>query len=121
LDPATLGTAAFAAAASYLAELGKEVAKSTAGELRKWVWDGSRASCLRPVRKRRQTLRSRPAIPTTDKAAEAALAKFLKFDPGPLSALAQLIEEAGGTSAISSARSQAGEARYLLTTESSRT
>jgi hypothetical protein len=40
-DPATLATAAIAAAASYLAELGKEVAKLTTGEFRKWEGSGS--------------------------------------------------------------------------------
>jgi hypothetical protein len=48
LDPATLAAAAIGAASSYLVALGKEAAKSAAGEAGKSVWQWLKGKLTSP-------------------------------------------------------------------------
>jgi hypothetical protein len=98
LDP-TLVTAAIAAAASYVAERGNEAVKSAAKEAGKSVWEWIKGKLTSPGGKEAITdLESAPGEADNRKAAEAALSKVLKSDPGALAELAQLLGMAGGTS-----------------------
>jgi hypothetical protein len=101
LDPATLAVAAFEIALPYVAKLGKEVAKSAAGEAGKSVWEWVKGRLSSGVGKAAaEELENSPDDADNRKMAEAALSKFLKSDPGALAELAQLLEKAGGTSTV---------------------
>jgi hypothetical protein len=99
LDPATLATAAITAALPYVVTLGKEAAKGAAGEAGKSVWQWVKGKLTSAAGKEAvKDLEKAPDDADNRKAAEAALSKFLKADPGALSELAQLLEKAGVTS-----------------------
>jgi phage-related tail fiber protein len=104
LDPATLAAAAIAAAIPYIVALGKEAAKGAAGAAGKSVWEwvtGKLTSAAGQEAVR--DLENAPDDADNRKAAEAALSKLLKADPGTLSELAQLLEKAGVTSTVQTA------------------
>jgi transketolase len=104
LDPATLAVAAFDIALPYVAKLGKEVAKSAAGEAGKSVWQWVKGKLTSESGKEAvKDLESSPDDTVNRKAAEAALSKFLKSNPDALAELAQLLEKAGGTSIVQTA------------------
>jgi hypothetical protein len=99
MDPATLAATAIAAALPYVAALGKEAAKSAAGAAGKSVWEWVKGKLTSDVGKGVvKDLENDPHDADNRKAAEAALSKLLKSDPGALSELAQLLEKAGVTS-----------------------
>jgi hypothetical protein len=100
LDPATLAAAAIVAATSYLAELGKEAAKSAAGAAGKSAWEWIKGKLTSATGQAAVAdLETMPDDTDNQSIATAALAKFLKSDAGALAELAQLLENAGGASA----------------------
>jgi hypothetical protein len=104
LDPATLAAAAITAALPYVVALGKEAAKGAAGAAGKSVWEWVTGKLTSPAGKEAvKDLEKVPDDADNRKAAEAALSKFLKVDPGALSELAQLLEKAGVTSTVQTA------------------
>jgi hypothetical protein len=104
LDPVTLAAAAIAAAIPYVVALGKEAAKSAAGEAGKSVWQWVKGKLTSAAGKEAvNDLENAPDDADNRKAAEAALSKLLKTDPGALSELAQLLEKAGVTSTVQTA------------------
>jgi hypothetical protein len=104
LDPATLAAAAIAAALPYVVALGKEAAKSAAGEAGKSVWQWVKGKLTSAAGQEAvKDLENAPNDADNRKAAEAALSKLLKADPGALSELAQLLEKAGVTSTVQTA------------------
>src|SRR6266436_4081606 len=99
LDPAALAMAAIAAALPYVVALGKEAAKGAAGAAGKSVWEWVKGKLTSPAGTEAvKDLENAPDDADNRKAAEAALSKLLKADPGALSELAQLLEKAGVTS-----------------------
>jgi hypothetical protein len=99
LDPATLAAAAITAALPYVVALGKEAAKSAAGAAGKSVWELVTSRLTSAAGKEAvKDFENAPDDADNRKAAEAALSKLLKADPGALSELAQLLEKAGLTS-----------------------
>jgi phage-related tail fiber protein len=99
LDTATLAAAAIAAAASYLAELGKEAAKSAAGAAGKSAWQWIKGKLTSGTGKAAVAdLETSPSDTDNQNIAAAALAKFLKSDSSAVTELAQLLEKAGGPS-----------------------
>lgn len=65
MDPASLAAAAIAAAAFYLAELGKEAAKSAAGAAGKSVWEWIKGKLTSAGREDAvKDLRMPPAMPS---------------------------------------------------------
>jgi hypothetical protein len=99
LDPATLAAAAIAAALPYVVALGKEAAKSAAGEAGKSVWQWVKGKLTSAAGKEAVSdLENAPDDADNRKAAEAALSKLLKADPRALAELAQLLDKAGITS-----------------------
>jgi hypothetical protein len=104
LDPATLAAAAIAAALPYVVTLGKEAAKSAAGAAGKSVWEWVTGMLTSAAGEEAvKDLENAPDDADNRKAAEAALSKVLKADPGALSELAQLLEKAGVTSTVQTA------------------
>jgi hypothetical protein len=104
LDPATLAAAAITAALPYVAALGKEAAKSAAGAAGKSVWQWVKGKLTSPAGTEAvKDLESAPDDADNRKAAEAALSKLLKADPGALAELAQVLERAGVTSTVQTA------------------
>jgi hypothetical protein len=104
LDPATLAVAAITAALSYVAALGKEAAKGAAGAAGKSVWEWVTGKLISPAGTEAvKDLENAPHDAVNRTAAEAALSKLLRADPGALSELAQLLEKAGVTSTVQTA------------------
>ena len=104
MDPATLATAAIAAALPYVVALGKDAAKGAAGAAGKSVWEWVTGRLTSPAGKEAvKDLEKAPDDADNRKAAEAALSKLLKANPGALSELAQLLEKAGVTSTVQTA------------------
>jgi hypothetical protein len=104
LDPATVAAAAIAAALPYVVALGKEAAKSAAGEAGKSVWQWVKGKLTSAAGKEAvNDLENAPDDADNRKAAEAALSKLLKADPGALAEFAQLLEKAGVTSTVQTA------------------
>jgi len=104
LDPATLAVAAITAALPYVVALGKEAAKGAAGAAGKSVWEWvtgklTSAAGTEAV----EGLEKAPDDVDYRTAAEAALSKLLRADPGALSELAQLLDKAGATSTVQTA------------------
>jgi hypothetical protein len=96
--------AAIAAALPYVVALGKEAAKSAAGEVGKSVWQWVKGKLTSPAGTEAvKDLENAPDDADNRKAAEAALSKLLKADPGALAELAQLLEKAGVTSTVQTA------------------
>jgi hypothetical protein len=104
LDPSALAAAAITAALPHVVALGKEAAKSAAGEAGKSVWQWVKAKLTSAAGQEAvKDLEKAPGDVDNRKAAEAALSKFLKADPSALSELAQLLEKAGVTSTVQTA------------------
>jgi hypothetical protein len=98
MDPAILAVTAITAALPYVAALGKEAAKSAAGAVGKSVWEWVKGKLTSEAGKEVvKDIENAPHDADNRKAAEAALSKLLKSDPGALSELAQLLEKAGVT------------------------
>jgi hypothetical protein len=96
LDPATLAAAAIAAALPYVVALGKEAAKGAAGAAGKSVWEWVKGKLTSEAGKEAvKDLENAPQDAVNRQAAETALAKLLRSDPGALSELTQLLEKAG--------------------------
>jgi len=101
LDPATLAVAAITAALPYVVALGKEAAKGAAGAAGKSVWEWVQGKLTSAAGKEAvNDLENAPDDADNRKAAEAALSKLLKADPGALAELAQLLDKAGITSTV---------------------
>jgi glycerate-2-kinase len=101
LDPASLAAAAIAAAIPYIVALGKEAAKGAAGAAGKSVWEWVQGKLTSAAGKEAvNDLENAPDDADNRKAAEAALSKLLKADPGALAELAQLLDKAGITSTV---------------------
>src|ERR1700730_7803817 len=101
MDPATHAVTAITAALPYVATLGKEAAKSAAGAAGKSVWEWVKGKLTSEAGKEVvKDLENTPHDADNRKAAEAALSKLLKSDPGTLSELAQLLEKAGVTTVL---------------------
>jgi hypothetical protein len=99
LDPARLAKAAIETALPYIAELGKAAAKSTATAASKSAWEWIKGKLTSAAGKEAVTdLERAPGDADNRKAAEAALSKLLKTDPGAVKELATLLEKAGSTS-----------------------
>jgi hypothetical protein len=104
LDPASLAAAAIAAAIPYIVALGKEAAKSAAGAAGKSVWEWVKGKLTSAAGTEAvKDLENAPDDAVNRTAAEAALSKLLRADPGALSELAQLLEKAGVTSTVQTA------------------
>ena len=104
MDPATLAAAAITAALPYVVALGKEAAKGAAGAAGKSVWEWVTGKLTSAAGQEAvKDLEKTPDDADNRKAAEAALSKLLKADPGALSELAQLLEKAGVTSTAQTA------------------
>jgi hypothetical protein len=96
MDPSTLATTATAVALPYLADLGKEVAKSAAGGVGKTVWEWVKSKLTSPAGKEAvEDLEKNSEEGDNRRAVEAALSKFLKSDANALADLAKLLEQAG--------------------------
>jgi hypothetical protein len=101
LDPATVAAAAIAAALHYVGALGKEAAKGAAGEAGKSVWQWVKGKLISPAGKEAvNDLENAPHDAVNRTAAEVALSKLLRADPGALAELAQLLEKAGVPSTV---------------------
>jgi hypothetical protein len=104
MDPATLATAALAAALPYIASLGKEAAKGAAGAAGKSIWEWVKSKLTSEAGKEAvKDLESGPDDTPNRMAVEAALTKHLRSEPGALPELADLLKQAGVTSATLSA------------------
>ncbi len=104
MDPATLAVAAITAALPYVVALGKEAAKGAAGAAGKSVWEWVTGKLTSAAGQEAvKDLENAPNDADNRKAAEAALSKLLKADPGALAELARLLEKAGVTSTVSTA------------------
>jgi len=101
LDPASIAAAAIAAAIPYIVALGKEAAKGAAGAAGKSVWEWVKGKLTSAAGTEAVTdLENAPHDAVNRTAAEAALSKLLRADPGALSELAQLLDKAGITSTV---------------------
>ena len=104
MDPATLAAAAITAALPYVVTLGKEAARGAAGAAGKSVWEWVKGKLTSAAGTEAvKDLEKAPDDADNRKAAEAALSKHLKADPGALSELAQLLAKAGVTSTVQTA------------------
>jgi hypothetical protein len=92
MDPATIATTAVGVALPYIADLGKEAAKSAAGEAGKSVWQWVKGKLTSEASKEAiKDLESDPGDAANRMALQAALTKHLKADPNALSELTGLI------------------------------
>ena len=104
MDPATIAMAAIEVAFPYIAELGRASARSAATEAGKEAWEWIKGKLISAAGKEAVTdLESAPDNADNRKAAEAALSKLLKSDPGAVEELALLLEKAGSTSTVQTA------------------
>jgi broad specificity phosphatase PhoE len=99
MDPATIAATAIGVALPYVADLGKEAAKSVAGEAGKSVWEWVKGKLASDAGKEVvQDFESSPGDSDNRKAAEAALSKLLKSDASARADLVSLLERAGALS-----------------------
>jgi hypothetical protein len=99
MDPATLVTAAIAAALPYLAALAKEGAKGAAGAAGKSVWEWVKGKLSSEAGKEAvRDLETDSADATNRQAVEVALSKLLRDDKGSVSELRSLLIQAGAMS-----------------------
>ena len=104
VDPGTIATEAIAVASPYLVDFGKEAAKSAADGAGKVIWEWIKGKLMSPAGKEAvDDLEKGPGEADNRKAAEAALAKFLKADPDAISELAKLLEKTGVASVAQTA------------------
>jgi hypothetical protein len=98
MDPVTLAAAAVSFVAPYLLSLGKEAAKSAAGESGKSVWAWIKGKLVSPAGAAAVTdAEAAPQEPENIQALQAALVKALKADPDAATALADLLKTSGAS------------------------
>lgn len=96
MDPATLAAAAVSFVAPYLVSLGKEAAKSAAGEAGKSVWGWIKGKLVSPAGAEAATsAETAPQEPENMQMLQAALTKALKADPDAAKALEDMLKKAG--------------------------
>jgi hypothetical protein len=104
MDPVTLATAAVSFVTPYLLNLGKEAAKSAAGESGKSVWAWIKGKLISPAGAEAVSDAERdPKDPTNAQALQVALTKALKADPDAATALADLLKKSGASLSSQSA------------------
>ena len=98
MDPATFAAAAISFVAPYLISLGKEAAKSAAGEAGKSVWTWIKGKLISPAGAAAVAdAEAAPQEPENIQALQAALTKALKAEPDAAKALADLLKEHGAS------------------------
>lgn len=96
MDPATLAAAAVSFVAPYLLSLGKEAAKSAAGEGGKSVWNWIKDKLIGSAGAAVVVdAEAAPQEPENMQMLQAALTKALKADPDAAKALADLLKASG--------------------------
>jgi hypothetical protein len=116
MDPVTLAAAAVSFVTPYLLDLGKEAAKSAAGESGKSVWawikgklvSPAGAEAIKDIEETKEPENLKAKEPEKLLALQAALAKVLKADPEGAKALQDLLK-AGGASLSSQTMSIVGD------------
>jgi hypothetical protein len=103
MDPVTLA-AAVSFVTPYLLDLGKEAAKSAAGESGKSVWAWIKGKLTSPAGTEAVGDAERdPKDSANAQALQAALTKALKADPGAAKALEDLLKKSGASLSSQSA------------------
>ena len=98
MDPTTLAAAAVSVVTPYLIQLGREAAKSAAGEAGKSVWIWIKSKLISPGGAAAAAdAEAAPQEPENIQALQAALTKALKADPDAAKALADLLQQHGGS------------------------
>src|SRR5271166_913894 len=98
MDPATLAAAAVSFVAPYLLSLGKEAAKSAAGESGKSVWAWIKGKLISPAGAAAAAdAEVAPQEPENIQALQAALTKALKADSDAAKALEDLLKKSGAS------------------------
>jgi hypothetical protein len=98
MDPVTLAAAAVSFVTPYLLDLGKEAAKSAAGESGKSVWAWIKGKLVSPAGAEAVGDAERdPKDPTNAQALQVALTKALKADAGAAKALEDLLKTSGAS------------------------
>jgi len=96
MDPATLAAAAVSFVAPYLLSLGKEAAKSAAGESGKSVWAWIKGKLSSEAgEEATKDAEAAPKEPENMQALQAALTKALKADPDAAKALEEMLQKHG--------------------------
>jgi hypothetical protein len=104
VDPAALAAAAVSFVTPYLLDLGKEAAKSAAGESGKSVWSWIKGKLTSPAGAEAVSdAESDPKDPTNAQALQVALTKALKADPDAAKALENLLKTSGASLSSQSA------------------
>ena len=104
MDPATLAAAAVSFVTPYLLDLGKEAAKSAAGESGKSVWEWIKGKLTTAAGAEAVGDAERDPKDSVNAAAlQAALTKALKADPDAAKALADLLKTSGASLSSQSA------------------
>lgn len=104
MDPVTLAAAAVSFVTPYLLDLGKEAAKSAAGESGKSVWAWIKGKLVSPAGAEAVgDVERDPKDPTNAQALQATLTKALKADPDAAKALADLLKASGASLSSQSA------------------
>jgi hypothetical protein len=98
MDPVTLAAAAVSFITPYLLDLGKEAAKSAAGESGKSVWDWIKGKLTSPAGAEAVgDVERDPKEPTNAQALQLALTKALKADPDAAKGLEDLLKKSGAS------------------------
>jgi hypothetical protein len=98
MDPVTLAAAAVSFVTPYLLDLGKEAAKSAAGESGKSVWGWIRGKLTTAAGAEAVSdAESDPKDSANAQALQAALTKALKADPDAAKALEDLLKASGAS------------------------
>ena len=98
MDPATLAASAVSFVAPYLLDLGKEAAKSAAGESGKSVWSWIKGKLTSEAGKDAiKDAEAAPKEPENMQALQAALTKALKADPDAAKGLEAILKKAGAS------------------------
>jgi hypothetical protein len=98
MDPVTLAAAAVSFVTPYLLDLGKEAAKSAAGESGKSVWEWIKGKLTSAAGAEAVGDAERdPKDSANAQALQAALTKALKADPDAAKALENLLKKSGAS------------------------
>lgn len=98
MDPATIAAAAVSLVAPYLISLGKEAARSAAGEAGKSVWAWIKRKPISPLGAAAvEEVEKAPQEPENLQALQAALTKALKADPDAAKALEEMLQKHGAS------------------------
>jgi hypothetical protein len=98
MDPAALAAAAISLVGPYLIQLGKEAAKSAAGEAGKSVWAWIKGKLVSPLGAAAVAeAEHAPQEPENMQALQAALTKALKADPDAAKALEEMLQKHGAS------------------------